>query len=66
MALDGSEDAEAVLPLLSWLARGPNARVTLLTVVDPSDLKVAGRSTRRSGAGRRTMERGGLGLKWYL
>ncbi len=48
--LDGSKVAEAVLPFVAWLARGLNARVTLLTVVDPSHLEVAGRSPRRSRA----------------
>ena len=57
--LDGSEVAETVLPFVACLARGLNARVTLLTVVDPADQEVAGRSTRRSDAAGRTMGRGG-------
>ncbi len=41
--LDGSEVAVAVLGFVPRPARGLNGRVTLLTVVDPSGLEVAGR-----------------------
>jgi nucleotide-binding universal stress UspA family protein len=64
--LDGSKVAEAILPWVVWLARGFDARVTLLTVAPPG--KEAGQpSPRVSGpAGVETEERSALEPIRYL
>ena len=42
--LDGSEISQGVLPYVSQLARGLNASVILLTILDPDDVPEAARS----------------------
>ncbi len=66
--LDGSRVAEAVLPHVGWLAGGLKAGVTLLTVVDPLDIKGEERPMRRYGLASVKMVEETLGakLKLYL
>ena len=55
--LDGSDLAEGMLPYVSQLARGLNAKVTLLSVVEPDAIQATGRAFGQPGAvGRRASE----------
>jgi nucleotide-binding universal stress UspA family protein len=64
--LDGSKVAEAILPCVVWLARGFDARVTLLTVA-PSRKEAGQPSPRASGlSSAETMERLAIEPTRYL
>ena len=50
--LDGTDLAEGILPCISQLARGLNAKTTLFTVVDPDTIEVSPRRETRVRAER--------------
>ncbi len=47
--LDGTESAEGILPYVSQLARGLNAPLVLLSVIDPEDVNLPKPHLRRPG-----------------